>query len=184
MAYEIDFIGVGDDTKKDADAIAIRWKDKNDNYKIAVYDGGLQAHGDKMVEHLNEYYFSDLNDKIIDCVICSHSDLDHTSGLKHILEEFEVKKLYMNRPWLYIDDVWDSVNDGRITKASLCERLKKQYKYISDLEEIAEEKEIEIEQNRCAMACQGCGAVLFLLKSSGITFHNPLLLSYHTKQLN
>ena len=43
---------------------------------------------------------------------------------------------------------------------------------------------ITIEQNRCAMACQGCGAVLFLLKSSGITFHNPLLLSYHTKQLN
>ena len=43
---------------------------------------------------------------------------------------------------------------------------------------------IPIEQNRCAMACQGCGAVLFLLKSSGITFHNPLLLSYHTKQLN
>ena len=45
-------------------------------------------------------------------------------------------------------------------------------------------KLITIEQNRCAMACQGCGAVLFLLKSSGITFHNPLLLSYHTKQLN
>ena len=44
--------------------------------------------------------------------------------------------------------------------------------------------QIPIEQNRCAMACQGCGAVLFLLKSSGITFHNPLLLSYHTKQLN
>jgi hypothetical protein len=44
--------------------------------------------------------------------------------------------------------------------------------------------QIPLEQNRCAMACQGCGAVLFLLKSSGITFHNPLLLSYHTKQLN
>jgi len=44
--------------------------------------------------------------------------------------------------------------------------------------------QLPIEQNRCAMACQGCGAVLFLLKSSGITFHNPLLLSYHTKQLN
>ena len=25
-------------------------------------------------------------------------------------------------------------------------------------------KKIPIEQNRCAMACQGCGAVLFLLK--------------------
>lgn len=125
MAYEIDFIGVGDEVKKDADAITIRWKDDNGDYKIAVYDGGLQAHGDKMVEHLNEYYFSDSTDKVIDCVICSHSDLDHASGLKRILEEFEVKKLYMNRPWLYIDDVWDSVSDGRITKESLCERLKK-----------------------------------------------------------
>ena len=144
MAYEIDFIGVGDEVKKDADAITIRWKDDNGDYKIAVYDGGLQAHGEKMVEHLNEYYFSDSEDKIIDCVICSHSDLDHVSGLKRILEEFEVKKLYMNRPWLYIDDVWDSVNDGRITKESLCERLKKQYKYISELEEIAEEKNINI----------------------------------------
>ena len=45
-------------------------------------------------------------------------------------------------------------------------------------------RQIPVEHNRCAMACQGCGAVLFLLKSSGITFHNPLLLSYHTKQLN
>jgi hypothetical protein len=26
------------------------------------------------------------------------------------------------------------------------------------------EKQLSIEQNRCAMACQGCGAVLFLLK--------------------
>lgn len=50
--------------------------------------------------------------------------------------------------------------------------------------DLGKESKIGIEQNRCAMACQGCGAVLFLLKSSGITFHNPLLLSYHTKQLN
>ena len=143
-AYEIDFIGVGDEVKKDADAITMRWKYDNGDYKIAVYDGGLQAHGDKMVEHLNEYYFSDSTDKVIDCVICSHSDLDHASGLKRILEEFEVKKLYMNRPWLYIDDVWDSVSDGRITKESLCERLKKEYQYISDLEKMAEDKKIEI----------------------------------------
>lgn len=39
MAYEIDFVGVGDECKKDADAIALRWKDLFGNYKIAVYDG-------------------------------------------------------------------------------------------------------------------------------------------------
>lgn len=35
MAYEIDFVGVGDECKKDADAIALRWKDLFGNYKIA-----------------------------------------------------------------------------------------------------------------------------------------------------
>ena len=32
------------------------------------------------------------------------------------------------------------------------------------IRKLAEDKKITIEQNRCAMACQGCGAVLFLLK--------------------
>ncbi|MCB7321392.1 hypothetical protein, partial [Lacrimispora sp. 210928-DFI.3.58] len=42
-----------------------------------------------------------------------------------------------------------------------------------------------IEQNRCAMACRGCSTVLlFLSKSSGNSFCNSVLLSYHTKQLN
>jgi hypothetical protein len=46
--------------------------------------------------------------------------------------------------------------------------------------------QIQIEQNRCAMACQGRGAVLLYrqIKSSGSTFRNSVLLSYHTKQLN
>lgn len=45
MAYEIDFIGVGDDTKKDADAIAIRWKDKNDNNKLLFTMGDFKLMG-------------------------------------------------------------------------------------------------------------------------------------------
>lgn len=97
MAYEIDFVGVGDECKKDADAIALRWKDLFGNYKIAVYDGGLQAHGEKLEQHLNQYYFDKDAEKVIDYVICSHSDSDHTSGLKNILDKFEVQALYMNQ---------------------------------------------------------------------------------------
>lgn len=144
MAYEIEFIGVGSESKKDADAISLRWKDTSGNYKIAVYDGGLQTHGEKLEKHLNQYYFEDDSEKVIDCVICSHSDLDHTSGLKNILEKFTVNALYMNRPWLYVDEIWDNVSDGRITKESLVRRLKEQYAYISDLENIATEKGIAI----------------------------------------
>jgi len=61
MAYEIDFIGI-------------------ENI-IGVYDGGLQACGEKLQENLHKYYFDDeQDDKIIDFVICSHSDLDHISS--------------------------------------------------------------------------------------------------------
>lgn len=145
MAYEVDFISVSSsESKKDADAIVIRWKE-GENYKIAIYDGGLQAHGNKMQEHMNKYYFDDEEaDKTIDAVIVSHSDQDHTSGLRTILENFTVNALYMNRPWLYAKELYDKINDGRITVKSLEQRLREKYSFIADLEEIAEEKEIPI----------------------------------------
>lgn len=148
MAYEIDFIGVGDDIKKDADAIVIRWKDDNGNLKTGIYDGGLQVHGEKLVEHLNQYNFENCENPCIEFVLCSHSDLDHVSGLKSILENFKVKALYMNRPWEFSKDIMDDVNinliDGRITENSLKDRLRDKYKYICELEEIANEKEVPI----------------------------------------
>lgn len=146
MAYEIDFISVKEsEAKQDADAILIRWKNE-DSYKIAVYDGGFQAHGEKMQEHLDSYYFEAEQDKVIDAVIVSHPDQDHTSGLKVILENYTVNALYMNRPWIYAQELYDNnrVIDGRITENSLGDRLKKKYSYIADLEEIADEKGIPI----------------------------------------
>lgn len=150
MAYEIDFIGVDEEIKDDADAIAIRWKDENDIYKIGIYDGGFQAHGKKLSEHLNKYYYDDEKDKKIDFVICSHSDLDHVSGLKYILENYDIKALYMNRPWEYVDEIINNENidvtDGRITPKSLRERLRDKYKYICELENIALGKNIPIHE--------------------------------------
>ena len=155
MAYEIDFISVkGTDCKKDADAICLRWKETdaygNSIYKIGVVDGGFEAHGDAMVSHMNHYYFNDKyglkssNSKIIDFIVVTHPDLDHTSGLKTILDKFFVKKIYMNRPWLYIDELWPNVNDGRITKDSLKRRLLEKYKPIADIEATAKTKGIPI----------------------------------------
>jgi len=147
MGYEVDFIGVNEETK-DADAIAIRWKEGT-GYKVGVYDGGITKYGEALQRHLNKYYFEEGNStKTIDFVVCSHSDQDHVCGLKTILENFEVKVLYMNRPWLYVDDVYEEAKkyDGRITKDSLERRLRENYKYISELEEIAIEKEVEIRE--------------------------------------
>lgn len=156
MAYEIDYIGVkADKATKDADAICLRWKtgialNGMPIYKVGVIDGGFEAHGNAMIAHMNQYYFDDAEGvkskekKTIDFVVVTHPDQDHAIGLKQVLKAFDVKKNYMNRPWLYVDELFDKVNDGRITKQSLRERLRNNYETIADIENIAEENKIPI----------------------------------------
>ena len=156
MAYEIDYIGVkADKATKDADAICLRWKtgialNGMPIYKVGVIDGGFEAHGNAMIAHMNQYYFDDAEGvkskekKTIDFVVVTHPDQDHAIGLKQVLKAFDVKKIYMNRPWLYVDELFDKVNDGRITKQSLRERLRNNYATIADIENIAEENKIPI----------------------------------------
>ena len=135
MGYEVDFIGVGaDKSTKNADAICLRWKKETtiygtQLYEVGVVDGGFEVHGDAMTDHMNQYYFDDKNEKksktkkVVDFMVVTHPDKDHTSGLKKILDNFTVKKIYMYRPWLYVDELFDKVDDGRITKDSLYQRL-------------------------------------------------------------
>lgn len=147
MPYEIDFIGVkAHQASGDADAIAMRWKVANNNYKVIIYDGGYEAHGEELKNILEEYYFPDNQNKVIDAVIVSHPDKDHVSGLKTILESFDVSALYMNRPWKYLSELYDKLKDGRITIESLERRLKESYSFIAELEEIALDKGIAIHE--------------------------------------
>ncbi len=144
MPYELEFIGI-DREAKDADAICFRYYDNSLNrYVVGVYDGGTSDYGEALKSHMIQYYFPSGAKPEIDFVICSHSDLDHASGLSIILENFTVHNLIMNRPWKYIDDIFDKVNDGRITKQSLEKRLREAYPYIDNLEKIAKNKGIPI----------------------------------------
>lgn len=146
MKYEIDFIGVNKEGK-DADAICFRYFNDNDNkYHIGIYDGGTTDYGVEMKDHIEKYYKSNNNEIIIDFIVCSHSHIDHASGLIEILNAYTVKKVYMNRPWLYKDELFELVKDGRITIDSLEERLRKSYKYIEKIETICNEKNIKIEE--------------------------------------
>lgn len=155
MAYEIDFIGVSKEKcKTDADAICLRYKYSDysgqTKFRIGVIDGGFEAHGAAMSDHINSYYFDGTpsfkpySDKTIDFLVVTHPDQDHVVGIKKILENFNVLKIFMNRPWLYVDDLYEKVSDNRITPESLEKRLKDKYKYIAEIEQIAEDNNIPI----------------------------------------
>ena len=141
MAYEIDFLAVGDG-ERSGDAIALRYSDGH-RYGIHVIDGGDQAAGARMVDHIRNYYG---NPRYIDAVTCTHGDDDHSSGLREVIKAFEIGSIWMNRPWLYASSIIDDFRDKRMTEASLERHLREEYPILVEIEEIAEERGISIHE--------------------------------------
>ncbi|WP_306565357.1 ComEC/Rec2 family competence protein [Flavobacterium lindanitolerans] len=142
-ALEIDFFGVGTG-ERSGDAIALRFGDyrngKWHNQKVFVIDGGNLTSGQEIVDHVKNVYQTDK----VDRVILTHPDSDHASGLRKVIEQLEIGKIWMHRPWNHWGDVKNSIVDGRITKNSFGDRLQQAYQFAYDIEKLAIDKKIEI----------------------------------------
>jgi beta-lactamase superfamily II metal-dependent hydrolase len=142
-SLEVDFIPVGEESKS-GDAIALRFgiykNEKWKNQTIMIIDGGNSNSGDALVKHVREVY----NSNKVDRVILTHPDGDHASGLRNVIEQLEVGKIWMHQPWNHWVDLKDSIVDNRITKKSFSDRLREAYQYAHDIEQLANEKKIEI----------------------------------------
>lgn len=135
--FEIDFLAV--ETKKSGDAIPIRYQE-NGKQGIHVVDGGFADTGTAIIDHIRKYYG---NPRTIDRVIVTHPDRDHASGLQSVLEAFDVRELWMVRPWLYSAELVPQFQNYTSPEA-LARRLKACYPFIAALEEIAHRRRIPI----------------------------------------
>lgn len=135
---EIDFIEAG--KKSSGDAIALRYRSDNGEDFIHVVDGGYTEDGDRLVQHINKYYYSPT---VIDHVVLTHPDGDHAAGLQKVLTEFQVSALWMNRPWNHILALLPRF-DYSYTHDGLVRRLRKNFPYTAALERIAEEQGVTI----------------------------------------
>lgn len=137
--FEIDFLNV--ESKKSGDAIPLRYSIAGAT-RIHVTDGGFQATGDLLVEHINKYYGGP---KYIDAIIVTHPDGDHAGGLRKLFDEFVIGELWMLRPWLYADELIDRFS--RFTSSdNLTKRLKEIYPNLAALEELAIENGVRISE--------------------------------------
>ena len=127
MGYEVDFIQVGQESKS-GDAIALRWGDdlyNNGEQFVAVIDGGyknsgedsVRNSGEDLAELIKKYYHA----KAIDLVVSTHPDADHIGGLSYILDEFDVKKLWIHKPWEHNNDI---AKDDYKAAWELCEQAR------------------------------------------------------------
>jgi len=139
MQYEIDFLPVGKE-ERSGDALALRYGN-NGVYTIQVVDGGDEAAGEGLVRQINAYYGSPT---FIDHVVLTHADDDHSSGLREVIRSFKVGALWMNRPWLYADEIIHLFRDTRFTVDGLKRRLKQDYPILAEIEQIAESKGVPI----------------------------------------
>ena len=136
--FEIDFLEAGD--KGSGDAIALRYRDDNNRDYVHVVDGGYTNDGDKIVEHIKQYYDGTT---CVHHVLLTHPDGDHAAGLKTVLRELTVDTLWMNRPWNHIEALLPRFN-YEYTETGLIRRLKKDFPNTAELEEIAGEQGIHI----------------------------------------
>lgn len=137
--FEIDFLAV--EAAKSGDAITIRYQ-IDDKVFVHVVDGGFTDTGKDVLAHIDKYYGANA---YIDNVVLTHSDGDHARGLKHVLENGSVGILWMNRPWLYAEELIDRFATYNSVDA-LISRLRKCYPTVNDLEVIAEAQGIEIRE--------------------------------------
>lgn len=132
MKYEIDFLPVGEGS---GDAIVIRYGDDERGYLLHVVDGGRTATADTIATHIDKYYPG----YHINHMVLSHADDDHATGLVGVLEKFKVNHLWMNRPWLYAEQIIENFH-GNWTLQGLIDNIKERHPYLVDLERIANMK--------------------------------------------
>lgn len=131
MGYEVDFLPVGD---SNGDAICIRYGDDVSGYTIHVVDGAYTATGQDIINFIRQQYHPN---PYIQHMVLSHACNDHAPGLVPVLEEFDVGTLWMNLPWLYVDEIEEGAFHGNYGREGIIRDIKEKHPYLVELEEIA-----------------------------------------------
>lgn len=163
--FEIDFLGV--ETAKSGDAITLRYSIGGIT-RIHIVDGGYLGTSDQIIEHLKTYYGAPT---FIDAVVLTHSDRDHANGLRKILETYDVGCLYMNRPWLYAEELLARF-ETYTSASALYRKLREVYAAVVELEDIALRRGIPISD-----AFQGAAIGSFMVMAPSRTRYLDLIVA-------
>ena len=136
MHYEIDFLPVGD---SNGDSITLRFGN-DQGFWIHVVDGGFTDTAPAVINHIRTHYGANT---FINHMVLSHADNDHASGLVGVLEAMDVRNLWMNRPWLYVDEVIGNFHSNW-TRYGLIKHIRDKHPHLIELEEIAKSRNIPV----------------------------------------
>lgn len=163
LNFSIEFLPV-ESGQKSGDAIAIKYGSEGQNF-YHVVDGGTTEASEALINHIKTHYGT----TYIDNVVCTHTDSDHSSGLRNIIQTFDVGTIWMNRPWLYAAEIKHTFK-GNWTTEGLRRALRDAYPITAEIEDIALERGIPIKE-----AFQGSWIGPFLVTSPSRQFYLSLI---------
>lgn len=135
MPIAVEFLPVGD---SNGDAIVIKYG-QGDTFYLQVVDGGYAEVGEQMIEHIEKVYGKNV---VIADMVVSHADNDHAKGLIPVFQHFRVGTLWMNRPWLYAQEVLDQFH-GNWSLDGWIKEVRDSHEYLVELESLARARNME-----------------------------------------
>lgn len=135
MPLAVEFLPVGN---SNGDAILVHYG-TNDRPQLDVIDGGYESNGQSVVDHIRQNYGPDIT---ISNMVVSHADNDHAAGLIEVFKNFRVGALWMNRPWLYADEVIHNFH-GNWTIERWVRHVRSEHEYLVELETLARARGME-----------------------------------------
>lgn len=135
MPILVDFLPVGD---SNGDAIIVKYG-QGERFDLQIVDGGYAQVGEEMIEHIEKHYGKDV---IIADMVVSHADNDHAVGLIPVFKHFRVANLWMNRPWLYAQEVLNQFH-GNWSLDGWIKEVRSKHEYLVELEDLARARGME-----------------------------------------
>lgn len=139
MPFEIEFHPVGEGSKA-GDAITLRYGFPG-RYKVMVIDGGTEESGQKIVEHICAIYGPNT---VISDMVSTHPDGDHCSGLRTIIRELPVERLWIHGLWFHAKEMLGLFADHRWTEHGLAGAIRREYPIVDELINLAIERGVQI----------------------------------------
>lgn len=94
---------------------------------LVVYDCGSQGHAERVIEYMQTNNYTSIR------IVLSHNDSDHFDGIPYLIENTEVTELNTLLLLKYTKELYDKIDDKRLTRDSIARRIKEIYDNIYSL---------------------------------------------------
>ena len=99
----------------------------NTGSELIIYDCGHERHAEEVIKYMQKNGFQKAK------LILSHNDSDHFNGIPKLLEEDKLSVIRTTLLLKYKDEILNTIDDDRKTKASVAEQILTLYNNIAEL---------------------------------------------------